>query len=88
MGDPSGVTGDGHSVSLETRSGVDGRLGDQGGTSISFPGVLSSPLSKGEITGSTGLPFLTFLLDLLEVLTVSLSHFLSFHALTFLPLFL
>ena len=59
MGDPSGVmTGEGHGVSLETRSGVDGCLGDQGGTSISSPGVLSSPLSKGETTGSTGITLL------------------------------
>ena len=50
MGDSSGVTtGDGPGVSLGTRSGVDGCLGDQEGICISSPGVLSSPLSKGEI---------------------------------------
>ena len=45
IGDPSGVTiGDGHSVSLGTRSGVDVCLGDQGGIHISSPADLSSPL--------------------------------------------
>ena len=39
----------------DPRSGVDGCLGDQGGICISSPGVLSSPLSKGEIIGSTGI---------------------------------
>ena len=59
MGVPSSVTtGEGHGVFLETRSGVDGCLGDQGGTSISSPGVLSSPLSKGKIIGSTGMTLL------------------------------
>ena len=59
MGEPSGVTtGDGCGVSIGTRSGVDGHLGDQGGTSISSPGVLSSPLSKEEIIGSTGMTLL------------------------------
>ena len=59
MGDTSGVmTGDGHGVSLGTRSGVDGHLGDQGGICISSLGVLSSPLSKGEIIGSTEITLL------------------------------
>ena len=54
MGDPSGVlTGDGRGVSLGTGSGVNGHLGDQGGVYVSSPGVLSSPLSKGDIIGST-----------------------------------
>ena len=40
IGDPSGVmTDDSRGVSLGTRSGVDGCLGDQGGTGISSPGV-------------------------------------------------
>ena len=59
MEDSSGVmTGDGHGVSLGTRSGVAGCLGDQGGICVSSPGVLSSPLSKGDITGSTGITLL------------------------------
>ena len=59
MGDSSGVMiGDGHSVSLGARSGIDGHLGDQGGICVSSPEVLSSPLSKGEIMGSTGITLL------------------------------
>ena len=89
MGDSSGaMTGEGHGVSLETRSGVDGCLGDQGGICISSPGVLSSPLSKGEIIGSTGITLLDLLLDLLEALMVSLFHSPSFHTLTLLLLVL
>ena len=79
MGDSSGVMiGDGCGVCLVTRSGVDGHLGDQGGLCVSSPGVLSSPLLKGEIIGSTGMT----LLDLLtrsvgssDRLLVSLSLF-------------
>ena len=74
MGDPSGVTtGDGRSVSLVTRSGVDGCLGDQGGICVSSPGVLSSSLLKGEIIGSTGMT----LLDLLIRSAGSSDHLVS-----------
>ena len=38
MGNSSGLmTGDGHGVSLVTRSGVYGHLGDQGGICVSSP---------------------------------------------------
>ena len=59
MGHPSGVlTGNGHCVSLGARFGVDGCLRDKGGICVFSPGVLSSPLSKGEIIGSTGITLL------------------------------
>ena len=78
-GDSSGVTtGDGHGVSLETRSDVDGCLGDQGGICISSPRVLSSPLSKGEIIGSTEITLLDLLIKSVgssDCLLVSLSLF-------------
>ena len=79
MGDSSGVmTGDGRGVSLGTRSGVDGCLGDQGGTCVSSPGVLSSPLSKGEIIGSIGIMILNLLVRSVgssDCLLISLSLF-------------
>ena len=51
-GVPLGVlTSDGHSVSFGTNSSVDGYSGDPWGTGV----TLSSPLSKGEIIGSTGI---------------------------------
>ena len=79
MGDSSGVTtGDGCGVSLETRSDVDGCLGDQGGICISSSGVLSSPLSKGEIIGSIGITLLDLLIKSVgssDCLLVSLSLF-------------
>ena len=79
MGDSSEVTtGDGHGVSLVTRSGVDGCLGDQGGLSVSSPRVLSSSLLKGEIIGSTGMTLLDLLIRSVgssDCLLVSLSLF-------------
>ena len=42
-------------VSFGTRSGIDGCSGDIGGIGVSSLGTLSSPLSKGEIIGSTGI---------------------------------
>ena len=57
-GDGTGVllgvlTGDGHGVSFGTRSGIDGHSGDQLGIGVSSLGTLFSPLSKGEISGSS-----------------------------------
>ena len=47
------LTGDGHSVSFGPRSGIDGCSGNQYRIGVSSLGTLSSPLSKGEILGST-----------------------------------
>ena len=49
------LIGDICGVSFGTKSGVDGCSGDQQGIGVSSLGTLSSPLSKGEIMGSTGI---------------------------------
>ena len=55
--------------------------GDGDGVSLGTKS-LSSPLSKGEIIGSTGITLLDFLVR--SVGTFFLSHFLSFQALNLL----